>query len=53
MTNRIKINQINERIGIIKLMRQIVDAIHPSRSGVSHNSPTKFYGEGGIAYEVV
>ena len=33
-------------------MRQIVDAIQTSRSGISHNSPTKIDGEGAITYEV-
>ena len=34
-------------------MKYIVDAIQPSQSGVSHNSPVKIDGEGDITYEVV
>ena len=41
VANRRKINQINERSVIQNLMRQMVDAIQPSRSGISHNSPIK------------
>ena len=53
VTNRRNRNQINERTGIKNLIRQLVDAIQPSRSGISHNSPIKIYGEGAITYEVV
>ena len=53
MTNKGKENPINERIGIQKIMRQIVDAIHSSQSGISHNSPIKIDGEGAITSEVV
>ena len=53
LTNRIKINKINERAGIQNLMRQIVDAIQPSRSGISHNSLIKIYGEEVVTYTVV
>ena len=52
MTNRRKINKINKRTGIKNLMRQIFGAIHTSRSGISHNSPIKIDGEGGITYKV-
>ena len=51
-TNRRKINRINKRKGIQNLMRQLVDKIQPSRSGISHNSPTKIDGEGAITYKV-
>ena len=34
-------------------MRQLVDAIQPLRSGISHNNPIKIYVEGAIIYEVV
>ena len=53
MTNRRKRNPINERTGIQKMMRPIVDALQPLKSGTSHNSPIKIYGEGTITYEVV
>ena len=53
LTNRRKRNPINKRTGVRKLRRQIVDAIHPSRSGISHISLIKIYGEGGITYRVV
>ena len=53
MTNRRKITPINERSGILKLTRQIVDAIKPSQSGISHNIPIKIDGEGAITYELV
>ena len=53
VTNRRKINLINDITGIQKLMRQIVDSIQPSRSRISHNSPIKIYIEGGITYELV
>ena len=52
MTNRRKINLINERTGIQNLIRQLVDEIQPSQSGISHNSPTKIDVEGAISYEV-
>ena len=48
VTNRRKINLINERTCIQKLTSQLVDAIHPSRSRISHNIPIKIYGEGAI-----
>ena len=53
VTKRRKRNPINERTGIQKLMRQLVDAIQISRSGISHNKPIKIDGEGDITYEVV
>ena len=53
LTNRRKKNTINERTGILNLMRQIVDAIQPSRSGINNNSPIKMNGEVDITYEVV
>ena len=53
LTNRIKINKINERAGIQNLMRQIVDAIQPLQSGITHNSPIRIDREGCIVYEVV
>ena len=53
VTNRRKIIPINERTGIQNLMRQLVDSIQPSRSGIIHNSPIKIYGEGAITHEVV
>ena len=34
-------------------MRQLFDAIYPSRSGISHNSKIKIYGERVITHEVV
>ena len=34
-------------------MRQLVDAIQPSQSGISHNSLIKMDGEGAITYELV
>ena len=46
-------NQINERKGIQNMMGQIVDAINPSQSGISHNSLVKIDGEGTVTYEVV
>ena len=52
-TNRRKINLINEITGIQNLMRQLVDAIQPLRSGISHNSLIKTYVVGAITYEVV
>ena len=39
VTNRRKINPINDKTGIQKLTSQIVDSIQPSRIGISHNSP--------------
>ena len=53
LTNRRKKNTINERTGILNLMRQIVDAIQPSRSGINNNSPIKMNEEVDITYEVV
>ena len=53
MTNRRKINPINERTVIQTLMSYLVDAIHPLRSGISPNSLIKIDGKGDIAYEVV
>ena len=50
LTNRRKINQINEITGIKNIMRQIVDSMQPSQSGISHNSPIKINGEGDITY---
>ena len=50
MTNRRKRNQINEITGIKNIMRQIVDSMQPSQSGISHNSPIKIDGEGDITY---
>ena len=38
-----KINPINVIRVIQKLMRQLVDEIHPLRSGISHNSTIKNY----------
>ena len=35
------------------MMRQLVDAIQPLKSGISHNSPIKIDEEGAITYEVV
>ena len=46
-------NQINERKGIQNMMRQIFNAIHPSQSGISHNSLIKIDGEGAVTYKVV
>ena len=34
-------------------MRQLVDAIQTSQSGIIHNSQIKIYGEGDITYKVV
>ena len=53
MTNRRKINLINEITGIQNLTRQLVDEIHTQRSGISHNSPIKIDGEGAMTYKVV
>ena len=53
MTNRRKRNQINERTGIQNLMGQIIDAIQPSRSGISYQSLIKIYGKGDTTYKVV
>ena len=53
VTKRRKRNPINERTGIQKLMRQLVDAIQTSQSGIIHNSQIKIYGEGDITYKVV
>ena len=53
VTNRRKRNKINEITGIQNLMRYLVDAIQPSRSGISHNIPIKIGREGAITYEVV
>ena len=53
MINRRKENPINERTGIQNLMGQIIDAIQPSRSGISQNSLIKVDGEVAITYEVV
>ena len=47
------INHINESTGIQNLMSQLVDAIQPSRSGISYNSLIKIDGEGDVTYEVV
>ena len=52
MTNRRKINPINEKTGIQNVMKQPVDEIQPLGIGISHNSPIKIDGEGDIAYEV-
>ena len=52
-TNRRKRNMINDRTGIRKLMRQLVDAIQTLQSGISHNFPIKIDGEGGITYKLV
>ena len=52
LTNRRKINPINEVTGNRNLKGQIFDAIHPLRSGISYNSPIKIDGEGAITYEV-
>ena len=53
VTNRRKRNLINDRTGIRKLTRQLVDAIQILRSGISHNSPIKLNGEGDITYKLV
>ena len=53
VTNRRKINTINERTCIQNLKRQLVDPIQPSRSGISHYISIKIYGEGAITYKVV
>ena len=53
VTNKRKRNLTNERTGIRKLMKQLVDAIQPSRSGISHNSTVKIDEEGAITYKVV
>ena len=52
VTNRRKINTINEKTVIQKLMRHLVDKIKPLQSGISHNSMIKIDGEGAINYEV-
>ena len=52
LTNRRKINLINEITSIKNIIRHLVDAIQPSQSGISHNSPTKIDVEGAISYEV-
>ena len=53
MTNRRKRNPINEKKFVQNLMRQIVDAIQPLQSGITHNSPIRIDREGCIVYEVV
>ena len=53
MTNRGNINHINERTGSRNMIRQLVNVIQTSRSGISHNSSVKIYGEGAITYKVV
>ena len=53
MTNRRMRNPINEITGIKSLIRHIVDAIQPSRSGISHKIPIKIYGEVAITYKLV
>ena len=53
VTKRRKRNTINEISGIRNLTRQLVDAIQPSWSGISHNSSIKIDGEGAITYELV
>ena len=53
MTNIRKINMINERTGIQKMMSQIFDSIQPSQNGISHKLPIRIDGEGAIIYEAV
>ena len=44
VTNRRKVNLINDRTGIQNLMRQQVDAIQPYQSKISNNSTIKIDG---------
>ena len=46
--NRRKRNTINDRTGIQKMTRQLVDTIQPLIIGISHNSLIKIDGEGDI-----
>ena len=50
MTNKRKINIINDITGIQNMMRKLVDDINTFRSGISQNILIKIYGKEDITY---